>query len=71
MSEDFDDLEEPVPCPCCQEWVELQETYPCRNCQALVCPSCLVNGECEYCRDALTLSPVRAARRREKEGVAA
>jgi hypothetical protein len=52
MSElDFDEMEMPVPCPCCKEWVELNDTLPCDECDTLVCPSCLNDGLCKYCRN--------------------
>lgn len=35
-----EDMEEPVPCPHCREWVELQETRECLECHDLLCMDC-------------------------------
>jgi hypothetical protein len=35
-----DDLEEPVPCEECRQWVELQEIQLCLGCRKLLCREC-------------------------------
>jgi len=48
-----DEMEEPVPCECCNAWVELQETRPCKRCRKLVCKRCApareIGGVCCGC----------------------
>jgi hypothetical protein len=53
MSHDLDamqDMEEPVPCECCGEWVELQSTRSCQECGLCVCRDCYQQGLCVDCR---------------------
>lgn len=58
--EDFHEMEEPVPCPGCSHWVELQTTRPCSECKELFCSLCLRHGLCAGCR------PADTARRRSQ-----
>lgn len=44
-----EDMEEPVHCPGCGMWVELQWTRPCRICRELLCRDCLTEGICANC----------------------
>jgi hypothetical protein len=48
---DPDEMEEPVPCGECGQWVELQKTRSCRVCGECCCPDCLELGCCTNCRD--------------------
>lgn len=44
-----DDMEEPVPCPRCGYWVELQDCRTCAGCRDLCCGNCLHGGRCSRC----------------------
>lgn len=43
------ELEEPVLCGCCEEWVELQSCRECYDCGELVCNNCFCGRVCERC----------------------
>jgi hypothetical protein len=46
-----EEMEEPMPCPDCGEWVELQSTRACPLCYEIFCPRCLEEGLCVNCRE--------------------
>lgn len=46
-----DEMDEPVPCEECGEWVELDRTRKCRGCGQLMCRDCLEEGYCVNCRE--------------------
>lgn len=46
-----EEMEEPVPCPDCGDWHELQDARTCRRCNRLVCPECINAGTCYMCRE--------------------
>jgi hypothetical protein len=47
---DFDEMEEPVPCSGCDDWVELQSTRECWVCEKLFGRCCMAGRVCKECR---------------------